>query len=180
MKTIVMAMKTIVITFKTIVMTMKTIVVTIKTMVMTMKTIVMTIKTWLRNHKELLDYVAIEGYVTEFRHREVTKGGGVGAYIIDNIPYKRRYDIENTQPGMEHLCLELPGRNKYSKLLLGVIYRSNLLITASNWLECFEDLLTHVTSTWDGMVLLAGDTNFNLLAPPDRLAIQYHIRHLWT
>ena len=34
-------------------------------------------ETWLRNHKELLDYVAIEGYVTEFRHREVTKGGCV-------------------------------------------------------------------------------------------------------
>ena len=128
-------------------------------------------ETWLRNHKELLDYVAIEGYVTEFHHCEVTKGGGVGAYIKDNIPYKRRYDIENTQPGMEHLWLELPGRNKHSKLLLGVIYRSNLVITASNWLECFEDLLTHVTSNWDGMVVLAGDTNFNLLALPDRLAI---------
>jgi hypothetical protein len=96
----------------------------------------------LRNHKELLDYVAIEGYVTEFRHCEVTKGEGVGAYVKDNIPYKRRYDIENTQPGMEHLWLELPGQNKHSKLLLGVIYRSNLLITASNWLACFEDLLT--------------------------------------
>jgi hypothetical protein len=89
-----------------------------------------------------LDYVAIEGYITKFRHCEVTKGEGVGAYVKDNIPYKLRYDIENTQPGMEHLWLELPGQNKHSKLLLGVIYRSNLLITASNWLECFEDLLT--------------------------------------
>ena len=131
-------------------------------------------ETWLRNHKELLDHVAIEGYVTEFRHREVTKGGGVGAYIKDNIPYKRRYDIENIQPSMEHLWLELPGRNKHSKLLLGVIYRSNLLITASNWLECFEDLLTHVTSTWDGMVVLAGDTNFNLLIQHDRLVSRYN------
>ena len=89
-----------------------------------------------------LDYVAIEGYITEFRHCEVTKGEGVGAYVKDNIPYKRRYDIENTQPGMEHLWLELHGQNKHSKLLLVVIYRSNLLIPASNWLECFEDLLT--------------------------------------
>ena len=41
----------------------------------------------------LLDYVAIQDFVTD------TKGGGVGHILIkDNIPYKRRYDIENTQP----------------------------------------------------------------------------------
>ena len=104
----------------------------------------------------------------------IVRSPKVGVYIKDNIPYKRRYDIENIQPSMEHLWLELPGRNKHSKLLLGVICRSNLLITASKWLECFEDLLIHVTSTWDGMVVLAGDTNFNLLIQHDRLVLRYN------
>lgn len=86
-------------------------------------------ESWLRNQKELLEYVTIEGYVTEFRNREAAKGGGVGAYIKENVNYKRRYDIEKTQPDLEHLWLELPGKNRHSKLLLGVFYRSDLLIT---------------------------------------------------
>ena len=119
--------------------------------------------------KELLDYVSTDGYATEFRHRVATKVGGVGAYIKENVAYRRRFDIEKTQPDLEQLWLELPGRNKHSKLLLGVIYRSDLLMTASYWLECFEDLLSHITSTWDGMVVRTGDINFDLIGRPDSL-----------
>ena len=103
-------------------------------------------ETWLRDQKELLDYLPIDGHATEFRHRVATKGRGVGAYIKENVAYRRRFDIEKPQPDLEHLWLELPGRTKHSKLLLEVIYRSDLLMTASQWLECFEDLLSHVTS----------------------------------
>ena len=126
-------------------------------------------ETWLRDQKELLDYVSIDGYATEFGHRVATKGGGVGGYIKENVAYRRRFDIEKTQPDLEQLWLELPGRNKHSKLLLGVIYRSDLLMTASYWLECFEDLLSHITSTWDGMVVRTGDINFDLIGRPDSL-----------
>ena len=74
-------------------------------------------ETWLKNQKELLEYVSLPGYATEFRHREVARGGGVGAYIRDTIKYKRRKDIEAIQPELEHLWLEVPGRNKhYSEL----------------------------------------------------------------
>ena len=69
---------------------------------LTMKTYPMDIallsETWLRNQKELLDYVLIDGYQTEFRNREIARGGKVGAYIKESVPYKRRYDIEKTQP----------------------------------------------------------------------------------
>ena len=64
-------------------------------------------------------------------------------------------------------------RNKHRKLLLGVIYSSDLLMTASYWLECFEDLLSHITSTWDGMVVLTGDINFDLIGRPDSLFTRY-------
>ena len=72
-------------------------------------------ETWLRDQPQLLQYVSVPGFTTEFRNRQGLKGGGVGAYIKDNIKYKRRRDIENSCPEMEHLWLEIPGRNKYSK-----------------------------------------------------------------
>ena len=116
--------------------------------------------------------MSIDGYATEFRHRVATKGGGVGAYIKENVAYRRRFDIEKTQPDLEHLWLELPGRNKHSKLLLGVIYKSDLP-TAAHWLQCFEDLLSHITSTWDGMVVLTGEINSDLIGRPDSLVTCY-------
>ena len=109
-------------------------------------------ETWLRDQKELLDYESIDGYATEFGHRVATKGGGVGGYIKENVAYRRRFDIEKTQPDLEHLWLELPGRNRHSKQLLGVIYRSDLLMTASHWLECI---------------------NFDLIGRPDSLVTRY-------
>ena len=53
-------------------------------------------ETWLKAHRELQEYVAIPGYVTEFRHREEIKGGGVGVYIKDNVKYKHCRDISGS------------------------------------------------------------------------------------
>lgn len=81
-------------------------------------------KTWLRNNPALLYYVTLPSYTALFQNREGIRGGGVGAYICDSIQIKRRKDIEQLQPEMEHLWIEVPGRNKYSKGLIGGIYRS--------------------------------------------------------
>ena len=144
---------------------------------LTMKTYLIDValfsETWLRDQKELLDYMSIDGYATEFLRRVATKGGEVGAYIKENVAHRRRFDIEKTQPDLEHLWQELLGKNKHSKLLLGVIYRSDLPMTTSYWLGCFEDLLSHTTSTWDGMVVLTGDINFDLIGRPDSLLTRY-------
>ena len=40
---------------------------------------------WLRDQPQLLQYVSVTGFTTEFRNRQGLKGGGVGAYIKDNI-----------------------------------------------------------------------------------------------
>lgn len=58
---------------------------------------------WLKDNKDRLEYVSLPGFSKEFRNRDNINGGGGGAYIRDNIKYKRRKDIENTQPDMEHL-----------------------------------------------------------------------------
>ena len=44
------------------------------------------------------------------------KGFGVAAYINDSLIYKRRKDIENLQPELDHLWLEFP-ENRNSILL---------------------------------------------------------------
>ena len=61
-------------------------------------------ETWLRDQPQLLQYVSIPGFTTELRNRQGLKGGDVGAYIKDNTKYKRRRDIENSCPEMEHLA----------------------------------------------------------------------------
>ena len=69
-------------------------------------------ETWLKDNVHLLQHAMIPGYSPEFRHRNNLRGGGVEVYIRDSLEYKRRKDIENVEPDLEHLWLELPGRNK--------------------------------------------------------------------
>ena len=56
--------------------------------------------------------------------------------------------------------------------MVGVIYRSRRVLDAS-WFESFETLLAHLTVTWDGMLIITGDTNFDLLKPEDNLVKRY-------
>ena len=73
-------------------------------------------KTSLKNNQHLLDYVSISRFVNIFRNCDQKRGSGVGQYIRENINFKRRLDIEKLKPHMEHLWIEIFGRNKNSKL----------------------------------------------------------------
>ena len=66
---------------------------------------------------------------------------------------------------MEHLWIEIPGRNRHSKLLLGTIYRSEAILSYSAWLDNFNDILSDLSIEWDGMLILSGDINVDLLRP---------------
>ncbi|CAB4040003.1 Hypothetical predicted protein, partial [Paramuricea clavata] len=70
-------------------------------------------ETWLKNNPHLLEYVNIPGYSSAFRNRDKIRGGGVGVYLRDTINYKRRTDIEDIEPELEHIWLEIPGKNKH-------------------------------------------------------------------
>ena len=70
----------------------------------------------------LLQFVTIPSYSHVFRNHNKIRGGGVGAYLREGISYKRRIDIENIAPDLEHLFLEIAGRNKHIKMLLGVLF----------------------------------------------------------
>lgn len=132
-------------------------------------------ETWLKDNPQLMEYVSIPGYATEFRHREDIKGGGVGVglYIKVDIKYKRRLDIEKLHPELEHLWLEVPGRNIHSKALVGVMYRSIRMLSTAKWLESLESLLSQLTVTWDGMLILTGDMNIDMLQAENSLTKQY-------
>ena len=113
------------------------------------------------------------GSVAEFRNREGIRGGGVGVYIKENINYKRRHDIENAHPELEHLWIKAPGRNKYSRALVGVICNSERMLSPSDWLNSLDNLLGYLTVYWDGMLMLTGDINIDMLRPSDHLTKRY-------
>eukprot|EP00112_Aurelia_sp_Birch-Aquarium-sp1_P026226 Seg9174.1 transcript_id=Seg9174.1/GoldUCD/mRNA.D3Y31 product="hypothetical protein" protein_id=Seg9174.1/GoldUCD/D3Y31 len=130
-------------------------------------------ETWLTKDKALNDYVQIPGYELVSENRNNMKGGGVGFYVKDSIKFKRRKDIENKARDLEHLWIELPGQNRNSRLLAGVIYRSEKLLPVNDWLEKFEETIAYVKSTWDGPVLIAGDMNINLMSFEDTKCRKY-------
>ena len=130
-------------------------------------------ETWLKNNPALLEYVSVPGYSAVFRNRESIKGGGVGAHIHESIQFKRRCDIENLHPDLEHLWRVLPGRNKHSKALIGIMYRSKLILSESDWLERIESLLGYLTMSWDGLLVVTGDVNIDIQKPSDNLTRNY-------
>ena len=130
-------------------------------------------ETWLKNNSHLLSHVAIPGYNCVFRNRDEIRGGGVGAYLREEIEYKRRQDLENKDPQLEHLWLEILGRNRHSKLLLGTIHRSERMLDYNTWIEKFENLLAYITTEWDGVLLIMGDFNIDLLDYHSTRTVRY-------
>ena len=127
-------------------------------------------ETWLKDNQLLLNHVSIPGYIHEFRNKDGIKGGGVGAYIKESIKYKRRKDIENKHPNLEHLWIEIGGKNKNSSLLLGTIYRSRRILDTQQWFLEMENMLSELTTSWNGLLVVLGDFNIDLLKPtPMRL-----------
>jgi len=80
-------------------------------------------KTWLKNDRHLLEYVKLPGYNFTYRNRDEKRGGGVDIYIKDTIQFKIRNDIVNVDKSIEHLWVEVKGKNKHSSYLIGVFYQ---------------------------------------------------------
>ena len=130
-------------------------------------------ETWLKNNPYLLEYVSIPGYSAVFRNRDAIKGGGVGAYIRESLHFKRREDIEKLQPDFEHLWLEFPGRNRHSKTLVGIFYRSTRILNTRDWFDRMESLLGYINTTWSGVLVITGDMNIDMLTPTNAVTKEY-------
>lgn len=127
---------------------------------------------WLKDNLLLMEYVVIFGFNIEFCSWDIIRGGGVGVYIKDIIKYKCRYDIENFFLELEYLWIEVFGRNRYSKVLVGVIYRLCCVFDVS-WFESFEIFLVYLIVVWDGMLIIIGGINFDLLKLEDNFVKWY-------
>ena len=121
-------------------------------------------ETWLNDNKHVLDHVRIPGYTIHYRNRNDRRGGGVGIYINENIKSKLRNDLINFEPNLEHQWFELQGKNKHSHVLIGNFYQLNFQTSKVHaWLDKFDALLNRVTSVWQGIIIITGDMNIDLL-----------------
>lgn len=122
-------------------------------------------ETWLKGSVHQYNYVQVEGYETFFRNREGQRGGGVGFYIKDNIVTSERKDFNKLDQSIEHQWIEVRGRNKNTPYLVGVMYQpssdENIKL---DWLEKLDSLLSKICVKWNGVIILTGDYNIDLLA----------------
>ena len=85
-----------------------------------------------------------------------SRGGGVGIYIKEKTvaKYNIRDDIINLEPTLEHLWIEVEGKNKNSNILLCVVYQSSFdSIGKKVWIDKMDSVLSQVTSVWSGTLI---------------------------
>jgi len=121
-------------------------------------------ETWLKNDKNLLEYVKVPGYEFVYRNRDEKRGGGVGIYIKETINFKIRNDIVKIDETIEHTWIEIASKSTKSDYLVGVFYQPSSEDTKKQeWIEKLDSILGYVKTIWDKTVIIAGDTNIDLL-----------------
>ena len=109
----------------------------------------------------------IPGYSFVSRPRKAGKGGGVGAYISNDVTWDRREDLEVRE--IESVWIEIwPSRQHSKGILIATIYRppdtSKFLHKDFNTL--FSSMMTNASGESKEMIVL-GDMNVNFLVPGD-------------
>ena len=56
---------------------------------------------------------------------------------------------------------------------MGVIYKSERVLNPSCWLDSLESLQGHLTVSYDGMLIITGDVNIDILSPLHYLTKRY-------
>ena len=121
-------------------------------------------ETWLKDNQKLLDYVEIPGYNLEYTNRDNKQGGGVGVYIRETFTYTEHKDIINLDKSIENYWLEVSGLNKNSSCLVGIFYQpSSIEQEKREWLDHFEEIIAHASLKWNGVTIVAGDVNIDLI-----------------
>ena len=121
-------------------------------------------ETWLKDNQKLLDYIDIPVYILEYAHRDNKRGGGVGVYIKETFTYTKREDMINLYKSIEHYWLEISGLKKNSSYLVGIFYQpSSIEHDKKEWLDHFEGIITHASLKWNGVTLVTGDFNIDLI-----------------
>ena len=104
-------------------------------------------ETWLQNNTHQIAHVQIPGYSLVFKNRCEKRGGGVAVYIREELKYKERNYLMRVEPFVEHIWIEISGKNKNSNVLLGVFYQPDSDPARKvSGLEKFESILAAVHS----------------------------------
>ena len=114
-------------------------------------------ETWLNDSVNTCDIMINSYQKPERKDRERDSHGGVLIYIKENIPYKRRLDLEINQ--LECIWIELFLNKKH--VLIGTFYRppnSDLLYSQS-----IEDSIHLAVDTNIKNIIITGDLNHNML-----------------
>ena len=108
-------------------------------------------ETWLKDNQKLLDYVDIPGSNLEYANRDNKRGGGAGVYIKETFTYTERKDIINLDKSIEHYG--------------SIFYQpSSIEHEKREWLDHFEEIIAHASLKWNGVTIVAGDFNIDLMA----------------
>ena len=105
------------------------------------------------------------GYKFSYRNRDERRGGGVDVYIKGSTTYKIRNNIISLDDSVEHLWVEVKGKNKKSPYLIGVVYQPSFQNAKKiKWIEKIDAVLSSIKSTRDSTIIMTGDTNIDLLS----------------
>ena len=131
-------------------------------------------ETWLKDNKTQLEYLQINDYSSVWKNRDSKTGRGVGYYIKEHMSFKVRHDLGKIDEWIEIQWIELRFRNKNTPFLIGVVYQPGSNETEKLvWLEKFEHILSEVYTKWNGVIILAGDLNIDLLNGSKELQRRY-------
>ena len=94
----------------------------------------------------------------------IQSGGGVGLYIKENMSFNVRHDLEKIDESIEILWIEVQGWNKNTPVLTDAVYQLSSNETEKLiWLEKFERILPEIYIKWNGVIIIAGNFNIDLL-----------------
>ena len=108
-------------------------------------------ETWLQDHTS--DLYNLNGYELIENHRQTRRGGGVGIYLKEDIPYLTRSDIVLPDGIIESVFIEIDKHvyNKEKNVVIGVIYRPpNSDISQFN--DCVSEILTMIKAEKKNML----------------------------
>ena len=119
----------------------------------------------------------IPGYKLIANHRPTRKGGGISILLNENIPYKRRHDLDIFEEGiLESVFVEIRVKNG-RKIIAGSMYKP--LNAESIWLiDGFETIVTKARSSQrkdTPEIIIGVDHNLDLLKGQIHLPTRHFI-----